>query len=49
MLSTRARRIGARTRYRIPPVSLNLYFVALIAVVTSVERARDLLQQAGLV
>src|SRR2546421_3528768 len=34
MLSTRALRIGARARYRIPPVSLNLYFVGLIAVIT---------------
>jgi hypothetical protein len=27
-------RIGAQARHRIPPVSLNLYFVALIAVVS---------------
>src|ERR1700719_5202963 len=33
-LSTSALRIGTRARHRIPPVSLNLNLVALIAVVT---------------
>ena len=33
-LSTSALRIGTRSRHRIPPVSLNLYFIGLIAVVS---------------
>ena len=34
MFSTRALRIGARARYRFPPLSLNLYLIVLVAVVT---------------